>query len=214
MIAWADIEAECGNYREGFVAVFRRYEGQATDEKDAQGRTVKVTVTSFARHMRIPPETFRGWVKITTRVIQPDQRAGMDASKARKVLRDAPLEQVEQLVAGLPAERQQAIAAAAGHGYLKARQEQDEQERRRTPAERREREQARESLTRPIRQATGGFASLGIVGHLEQATEELRELNADASLTPQATRKIGRALDEFVTEFNFAKAMLGEGEDR
>jgi hypothetical protein len=134
------------------------------------------------------------------------------ASHTRTVLREAPLEQVEQIIAALPKERQQAIAAAAGHEYLKARQEQDEAERHRTPAEVRERLEARESLTKPVRQAVGGFASLGIVGHLEQATEELRELNADASLTPQAANKIERALDAFTTEFTFARAMLGEGD--
>jgi len=52
-IRWSDIEAECGDYRSGFIAVFKKYEGQSTDERDAQGRTVKVTAASFA------PLTFR-----------------------------------------------------------------------------------------------------------------------------------------------------------
>lgn len=63
MVKWHEIEAECGGYREGFVAVFRRYEGQPTDEKDGAGRIVKVTAASFARHVGIPRQTFEEWVK-------------------------------------------------------------------------------------------------------------------------------------------------------
>lgn len=63
MISWTEIMDECGNYRERFVTVFRRYEGQKTDERDAQGRTVKVTAQSFAEHVGIHPETFRDWLR-------------------------------------------------------------------------------------------------------------------------------------------------------
>jgi hypothetical protein len=61
MIKWGDIIAECGNYRDGFVTIFRRYEGQPTDERDARG-VVKVTAKSFAEHMGIDPRTFTRWV--------------------------------------------------------------------------------------------------------------------------------------------------------
>jgi hypothetical protein len=97
MVSWSEIEAECGGYREGFVAVFRKYEGQATDEKDAKNRTVKVTASSFARHVGIPEQTFRRWVSATAQVVLPEQRTSMDMSKARKMLRDAPAEVVSQL---------------------------------------------------------------------------------------------------------------------
>lgn len=63
MIKWCDIEAECSDFRSGFVAVFRKYEGMDTDEKTAQDRIVKVTMSSFARHMGIGESTFRSWVK-------------------------------------------------------------------------------------------------------------------------------------------------------
>ena len=62
-IKWAEIEAECGDYRSGFIAVFRKYEGMETDERTKQGRVVKVTAPSFARHMRIPEATFKDWLK-------------------------------------------------------------------------------------------------------------------------------------------------------
>jgi len=79
-VKWSDIEAECGDYRDGFVQTFRKYEGQPTDEKDAQGRTVKVTVASFAKHAGIPKTTFQRWVSGTTRVLQPRKRAKLEAS--------------------------------------------------------------------------------------------------------------------------------------
>lgn len=136
-----------------------------------------------------------------------------DNARTRKVLTDAPMERIEQIIDALPAERKQQIAAAAGHRYLKARQEQDEAERRETLAERREREEARETLLKPVRQATADFASLGIVGHLEQATDELRELTADASLTPQVLRRVDRADQAWREALEFAKALVGGGDE-
>jgi hypothetical protein len=61
VIKWSQIEAETEGYREGFVAVFRKYEGQETDERDESNRVVKVTMASFARHMGIPQRTFFDW---------------------------------------------------------------------------------------------------------------------------------------------------------
>lgn len=139
---------------------------------------------------------------------EPD-RDHPDLRGTRRLLRDAPMEQVEQIVAQLPPERQKQIAAAAGHGYLGARVAHEEAERQVTPAQEREREEAKERLAKPARQAVGAFSALGIVLHLEQATEEIRELQADASLTPEMARKIGHALDEFVREFEFAQQLLG-----
>ena len=65
-VRWADIIAECDNYRDGYVAVFRKYEGQSTDERDASNRIVKVTMTSFAERVRVPRQTFNDWVKVVT----------------------------------------------------------------------------------------------------------------------------------------------------
>ena len=59
------------------------------------------------------------------------------ARHARGVLRNAPLEQVEQIISDLPKERQQAIAAAAGDRYAQHRQRHDEEQARQlTPGER------------------------------------------------------------------------------
>jgi hypothetical protein len=140
------------------------------------------------------------------------ERERLDSSATRKVLRDAPLEQIEQLMGDLAPERRQAIAAAAGHTYSQARQAVEEEKKNRTPEEEKARQQDREESTRAARQATSVFTALGIVGHLEQATEELRELMADASLGPEGARRIERALEAFVREFNFAMALIGGDE--
>lgn len=64
IIEWSAIEAECGDFRDGFVQTFRKYEGQVTDELDGAGRVVKVTIDSFARHTGIPRDTFRRWLDL------------------------------------------------------------------------------------------------------------------------------------------------------
>jgi ParB family chromosome partitioning protein len=96
--------------------------------------------------------------------------------------------------------------------YLKARQAHDEAVRNRTPEEQREIDEACEQLVRPVRQAVAEFASVGIVGHIEQATDELRELTADASLTAHVLQTIERAHVAFVTELQFAQRLLGRDE--
>jgi len=131
------------------------------------------------------------------------------ASLTRSTLRDAPMEEVERVIDELPRERQQQIAAAAGHSYHKARVEFNERERNLTPAERSEREAAGEALMQPVRQATAGFATLGIIGHLEQAHEEIHELVADNSLNRQLVRQIDRALEAIQAEMHVARALVG-----
>jgi hypothetical protein len=55
-LTWADIEADCGDYREGFVYVFLKYQGQRVEG-------VRLTQTAFANHFDIKASTFQGWVK-------------------------------------------------------------------------------------------------------------------------------------------------------
>lgn len=112
-VSWSTIEAECGDYRSGFVAIFRKYEGQATDEKDEAGRTVKVTIESFARHVGIPPSTFSRWTKTTKRVVQPEDRQRMDASMARTKARALPPAEKAKLAAELLEDEQVAEQVVA-----------------------------------------------------------------------------------------------------
>jgi hypothetical protein len=143
-----------------------------------------------------------------TGVFEMNWKSGTNARSqvVAKTLREAPLEQIEQLISTLPKDRQQAIGAAAGNEYLKARQNYDETERNLTGAERKEREAASESLTQKVREATGGFLSLGIAAHIEQATEELRELDAP---TEETMRIISVALTDLCQEFQVKAAMVG-----
>jgi hypothetical protein len=87
MVTWDQITAECDGYRAGFVAVFRKYEGEPTDEKDGQGRTIKVTAASFARHNGIGERSFQRWVKeagATASSRQGPARTGQMARQAVK----------------------------------------------------------------------------------------------------------------------------------
>jgi len=127
---------------------------------------------------------------------------------AKTVLASAPLEQVERIVSELPRERQLAIGAAAGDAYLGKRQKHDEQERDLTPLQRKEREAAVGAVTDVANQAVAGFAALGVVGHLNQATDDLKELNADQSLTPTLVKQIEKALRAFQTELEVAQMMV------
>lgn len=142
-----------------------------------------------------------------------EETARKARSHARSILANASAEEVERVISELPRDRQRVIGAAAGNAYLRARQEYEEAEKQMTPEELDARDQAEALITRATSLATAEFTTLGIIGHLEQATEELRELNADASLTPDMARKIDHVLDAFVTEFRFARALLGEDRD-
>lgn len=63
MVTWKQIDGELDGYRVGFVAVFRKYEGQPTDKHDAQGRPMKVSAHTFAAHIKVDTHTFRRWIK-------------------------------------------------------------------------------------------------------------------------------------------------------
>lgn len=88
MITWDQITAECEGYRAGFVAVYEKYKGQTTDERDKSDRVVKVTVSSFARHMGIAETTFKRWVKGAKQVVTSEERARMEAPRAKKTKQD------------------------------------------------------------------------------------------------------------------------------
>jgi len=109
-IKWSQIEAECGDYRDGFIATFRKYEGQDTDEVGGNSRRVKVTQSSFARHMRIPESTFHDWLG-SARVVSPDERAKKDAVRARTEIRRLPAEEKAKLSRELLADPEVAEAA-------------------------------------------------------------------------------------------------------
>lgn len=62
-VTWKTIEKECGDWKQGMVATFRKYEGQPTDEVDEKGKPVKVTPRTFAEHLGVSAQAFRQWIK-------------------------------------------------------------------------------------------------------------------------------------------------------
>lgn len=90
-VTWSQIEDECSDYRAGFVATFRKHEGKVTDEKAKNGHAVKVTMSSFARHVGIAETTFKDWVKRSAYAeVRPERQAKRDSSLARSNVRRLP----------------------------------------------------------------------------------------------------------------------------
>lgn len=117
MICWSEIEAEAGGFREGLVTVFRKYEGMTTDEVDGQGRAVKVSQSSFARHMGINEKTFQEWVrKASGRLAARSERAGSwserEAKAAAKAKAEAEAKAAEALASALARQEKQAAEEA------------------------------------------------------------------------------------------------------
>ena len=141
-----------------------------------------------------------------TRLTPKAQHRSSDIAVSRRVLSTASDEELERIIEKMPKERVQHLAAAAGNAYhreaVKVREPLTEREQR-------ERDSTARELTRPVKQAAAGFASLGIVGHIEQATEELNELVADGSLTLRLVKQIERALEKFTSALEMAEALAG-----
>jgi len=138
----------------------------------------------------------------------------INVRKTKQILREAPLEQVEQIVASLPKERQTAILAAAGGGYEKARQAENERVKNLTPAQKKEIEAAQGEITAPFHRALGPMTAQRVVNHIDQATDGVKELISNNALTKEAYTEIQEALTRFHTELDVALAMAGlEGEE-
>jgi hypothetical protein len=133
---------------------------------------------------------------------------------ARRLLNDAPLEQVERLVSELPRDRAAAIGAAAGNRYMQARQQHDEREARLTPAERSARDAERQEGRAAIAKAMGGWNVFGIVNSLGHATEVLREMIEEHSIKEEHINHIEKATDEWLGELRVARAMAGLDPER
>lgn len=128
---------------------------------------------------------------------------------AKQYITEAPMEQVERIIEKLPRERQQAIAAAAGSGYHRARQEFEEKERNLTPAQRQEREANRQSINELGGRLVAPFASMTAADHLDSAREILTEMISTHSLSREVWEPISTALDALLTEAQVAAAMVG-----
>ena len=114
-VTWVEIEAECGDFRAGFVATFKKYEGWATDEKDAAGRVITVTVSSFARHMGIPDGTFRDWVAGQVRGDRDRDRQDMRRARSsvKHMSTSEKVELATEIVEDLDEDKRLQVAQAA-----------------------------------------------------------------------------------------------------
>lgn len=188
MITWKEIEDELAGdlgYRQAFVKIFRKYEGQKTDELTAQNHPVKVTATSFAKHFGIAVQTFADWIKpptkpeITNTVIseaEANAKAAMDAqidqAKAEaeaeaKAAKDAAKDLIEEVRAANAAKARAAAEAAA-----KAKPPKTEAEKKAREAEK---SAFVDGLTKPINDVVAALGFPCAVGSLGEAYDQLQE---------------------------------------
>lgn len=167
-VKWSQIEAECDGYRAGFVATFRKYEGQGTDEVDGQGRPVKVTVRSFALHNGIGETTFRRWVTNSPRAASPSEQP---AAKAARMV-TTPEEQ-EALVRAIAKKNPDAIRKV----YV-------EQEPQATPAQRSAASAAASAIVAPLKEAAAGIQATeadAIADLMDEVADDLNSLEGRIS---------------------------------
>jgi len=197
-IKWSEIEAECGNFRAGFVATFRKYEGQITDEKDAQGRTVKVTVSSFARHVGVPESTFKDWVRYE----QEDGRrlpARREASRLKSDVLRASRHAPEAVVDGIM-DAPEATQDRIFHELKLRRAGVDTSEANRKAAKA---EVAEE--TEPLRRGLNQMGLALVVHQLEDIAEVLRVANQDGPIPTDLLDQIKKAHHDIADEITVAE---------
>jgi len=165
------------------------------------------------RETGIPRATIINWLEAFdeggSRLTPRHQQAASDRRVALRVLREQPVEIIERMVDELPRERRQEIEAHFGDGYARVRRNFEEHERNLTPAQRKEREAAGQAVSSSVGRALAPFKAMSAATHLGLATETLKELVADQSLTPEMIEEIERSLAEFLTELEVARAMAG-----
>jgi hypothetical protein len=195
IIKWSEIEAECGSYRDGFVATFRKYEGQPTDEKDGQGRTVKVTANSFARHMGIGESTMYEWIKRASAGRTPARTQSKLISDARRAARFSP-EVLVEAINELPEEHAIGIANQIVRKQKERRLAHLVEEGADFSVAGRKAHQAatREALE-PLRDALRSLGCMVVVATLEQAAEELRNV---IGIDDDERREIDAAVDDVI----------------
>jgi plasmid maintenance system antidote protein VapI len=167
----------------------------------------------------IPQRTVSNWLEAydealsnlaePSRLTPESVQAASDLRVARRVLASAPLEQVEEMVRRLPYERRDEVGRAFDNTTSRIAADFRDRQRNLTPAQRAEREAAGEVLTSRVDRALAPFKAMSVANELDLATESLKELIADQSLTPEMIESIEKSLAEFLTELEVAKAMAG-----
>lgn len=188
IIPWSQIEAECDGYRAGFVATFRKYEGQPTDKTDAVGRPIKVTARSFALHAGIVPSTFRRWLTMAERAAPPSRSKNDLTRDVLRAARAKPEAVIEGIMRAPQATQDEIF------GELKLRRAGED----RTPAARKAAEAGAHEAMGPVRRAIASTHIELCIQALNEAREALAEADAEDAVTPEALARIDRAHDAFV----------------
>ena len=209
---------------ERHIAKAEEYLGKGDGWYEKAGREMRAAKDAGATWVEIADRLGRGttWVKTVVDWAETPANQGRTSvpfargktgdpavSETRRLLREAPLEQVERIIADLPRDRQQAIGAAAGHAYLGARQEAQTRESHRTPAERQEQVAAQARVDDAFGRMTAGLDIGRIVNALGLCTEVLKDMIEAHSITPEGIEAVEQAHQEFLSEYRVARAMAG-----
>lgn len=202
VIRWSEITAQCGNYKAGFVAVFREHEGKETDERDGQGRPMKVSQRSFAEHMGIPLVTFQRWLRAASdpQWVTPDAKEARTAASHAAVAKNLARKDPVNLVSAI----EDAGPAAMDNVYheLKLRRAGIPPS---TKANRKAAEARASAFTEGIRRLFQDDCS-SVPAVIDELTEELETAVASEKVTMQTLEAIITAANRLVTTATAAKA--------
>ena len=198
----------------------RRHEEKLQIQKDmAELRSLGWTEQQTADATGISQSTVSRWLAAyeegltqvgkASRLTPESVQDASDRRVAKRVLEHAPMEMVERIIEKLPKERRQKVAAAAGHRHAQVREAFEEKERNLTPVQRKEREANASTIDDFAARLTAPFVGASIVLHIEQATDELQEINEHNQMTPELEQAITAALIKLNQEFQVASAMAG-----
>lgn len=202
MITWDQITAECDGYRAGFVAVFHKYEGQETDERDESNRVVKVTVSSFAEHVGVPRSTFQQWVRGAARV-----RHNLGENQTRtgamgRQIAKSPVVAVEDKVGMLK-------DLISSPSVMRAWREQKDSQVSESDAK--AAKAAASAFAQKVGQAFTGLEVPMWLDQLKEMTETLREYEYDEDSIGKLARAARRLMDEIEVQ-QFRLGMVEEVE--
>jgi hypothetical protein len=131
-------------------------------------------------------------------------------SHTKKVLREAPMEQVEQLLSELPKERQEKIAAATGDHYMQAKHQELDRRKQQTDAEKAEELRDQVAMKKPFFELAAGLSAESIGGLLTAAAESLQQLAEQGMLTTKAMRLIEVYDEQWRSALEWARELSGE----
>jgi transposase-like protein len=206
IINWKTIVAECGGYKAAFVATFRKYEGMPTDETSDGGRTIKVTVRSFAEHNGIAENTFRTWVKRASSTDSVDERqartTASHANVAKNMAKKSPSALVDAIELAGPTAVDQVFhdlkQRRAGHGPSKRTNKADAKGKRAKSAA------VADAAVAPINQSLLQI----IPAQLEEIAEEVEGAIAKNMMSSQLLESIEEAAQRLLNTVQAGKVFV------